>query len=178
VHLRVVLNRILGVTHGSLGEHVVTTLVGRVLAAAFAIGIGLIMAAGMTASAAASYLARTTSNHQMQQLFSILQTTRTLYWIVVVLVFMLVLKYLPSRHPPWRHALAGAIVATVLFEFGKSMFSLYLAKSVIASAYGPSSAIVAILLWVYFSAQTFLIGAEVCRYRMDAAAERAKKVSE
>ena len=80
---------------------------------------------------------------------------------VAFFVVIVLLKFLPSQPPAWRHVFRGAIVCVVLFEIGKWLAGVYISKGLIASAYGPSSAIVAFILWIYFSAQIFILSAEV-----------------
>jgi membrane protein len=54
----------------------------------------------------------------------------------------------------------GAVVTAVLFTVGKTLTGLYLAKSTVASSYGAAGSIVIILIWVYYSSASFLLGAE------------------
>jgi membrane protein len=82
---------------------------------------------------------------------------------IVSLVVVTLLKFLPSQPPAWRHVLLGAMVCVVLFELGKWLIGMYISSSVIASAYGPGSAIVAFILWIFYSTQIFILGAEVCK---------------
>jgi membrane protein len=87
--------------------------------------------------------------------------------VVVSLVILVLLRFLPSHPPGWLHVLKGAVVSVLLFELGKWLFGMYISKSAIASAYGPSSTIVAFILWIYYSAQIFILGAEVCKISAD-----------
>lgn len=89
--------------------------------------------------------------------------------VTVALVVIALLKFLPSRPPAWRHVLLGAAVCVVLFELGKWLIGMYISSSVIASAYGPGSAIVAFILWIFYSTQIFILGAEVCKLSADGA---------
>lgn len=82
--------------------------------------------------------------------------------VIVSVLFVCLLRFLPSRRPRWSHVWVGAAVTVVLFEFGKWLIGMYISRSVVASAYGPSSSIVAFIVWIYYSAQTLLLGAEVC----------------
>jgi membrane protein len=60
----------------------------------------------------------------------------------------------------WRDVWIGALVTAALFGLGKFLIGLYIGKSAIASSYGAAGALVVLLVWVYYSAQIFLIGAE------------------
>jgi len=75
-------------------------------------------------------------------------------------LFILVFRYLPSRRLAWRPIIGGAICTAVLFQIGKWAIGLYLARSVQASAFGAAASLAALLLWLYYSAQIFLFGAE------------------
>jgi membrane protein len=79
---------------------------------------------------------------------------------VLTLLFALVYKILPDRHLPWRHVLVGAAVTALLFTIGKFAIGVYLGASNMASSYGAAAALIIVLIWVYYSAQIFLLGAE------------------
>ncbi|MDQ8204329.1 YihY/virulence factor BrkB family protein [Pelagicoccus sp. SDUM812003] len=81
--------------------------------------------------------------------------------LIVWGLFAFIYKILPQTPIRYRDALVGAMVASLLFTFGKSLFTLYLTRQ--ESVYGASGSLMAVLLWVYFSAQTLFFGAEVAR---------------
>ena len=72
----------------------------------------------------------------------------------------LIYRYLPSKHLPWRPALIGALVTSLLFYLGRWLIGLYLARATQPSAFGAAASFAAMLLWLYYSAQIFLLGAE------------------
>ncbi|HYL75863.1 MAG TPA: YihY/virulence factor BrkB family protein [Bryobacteraceae bacterium] len=76
------------------------------------------------------------------------------------LLFALILRYVPDVALPWRIVWIGASVSAVLFAIGKAVLGFYLAWAGIGSAYGAAGSLVAILVWVYYSAQIFYLGAE------------------
>ncbi len=82
---------------------------------------------------------------------------------VVTILFAIIYKLLPQTRIQWRDVWIGALVTALLFTFGKSLIGLYIGKSGIASAYGAAGALAILLVWVYYSAQIFLIGAEFTR---------------
>jgi membrane protein len=67
---------------------------------------------------------------------------------------------LPDRTLEWRDVVVGAIVTAVLFSVGKSLISWYIGSSAVASSFGAAGGLIVLLLWVYYSAQIFLLGAE------------------
>jgi membrane protein len=82
---------------------------------------------------------------------------------VITALFAVIYKFLPQTHIEWRDVWIGAAVTALLFTIGKLLIALYLGKSSVASSYGAAGSLVVLLLWVYYSAQIFLLGAEFTR---------------
>src|SRR5262249_3015507 len=78
----------------------------------------------------------------------------------ITLLFALIYKLLPDVDNPWRDVWGGPLVTALLFTAGKYLVGLYLGSSGVASAYGAAGSLVLVLLWVYYSSQIFLFGAE------------------
>lgn len=74
-------------------------------------------------------------------------------------LFAVVFRVLPHARVAWRDALVGAAVTTVLFALGRVLVSLYLRRKSLDSTFGAAGSVVALLLWVYYSAQIFFLGA-------------------
>jgi membrane protein len=79
---------------------------------------------------------------------------------VVTALFGLMFKTLPDAHIKWRDVWVGAAVTAALFTLGKLLLGLYLGSAGVSSAYGAAGSIVALVIWVYYSSQVLLIGAE------------------
>jgi membrane protein len=79
---------------------------------------------------------------------------------LLVAVFALIYKYIPRARIRWRDVWVGAAVTAALFTIGKWGIGLYLGKSSIASGFGAFASLVIVMVWVYYSAQIFLLGAE------------------
>ena len=75
-------------------------------------------------------------------------------------MFAAIYKVLPDKPIAWRDVAIGALVTALLFEGGKYLIALYIGKSDVASTYGAAGALVVLLLWIYYTAQIFLLGAE------------------
>lgn len=90
-------------------------------------------------------------------------TNSLLSFGLAVLLFATVYKVLPSLRLAWKDVAAGALITAVLFAAGKFAIGLYLGSSTVASAYGAAGSVIVVLLWVYYSAQVFLFGAELTR---------------
>jgi len=79
---------------------------------------------------------------------------------VVTALFALMFKTLPDAHIKWRDVWVGSAVTAGLFTLGKFLLGLYLGSAGVSSAYGAAGSIVALVIWVYYSAQVLLLGAE------------------
>ena len=82
---------------------------------------------------------------------------------VVALLFALMFKYLPEADVRWRDVWLGALVTALLFEVGKFLIGLYIGKQGLESSFGAAASLVVVLIWVYYSAQIVLMGAEFTR---------------
>jgi membrane protein len=81
-------------------------------------------------------------------------------YVLLAVLFAAIYKVLPDRHLKWRDVIVGAMLTALLFSVGKFLISFYLGSSGIASSYGAAGSLIIVLLWVYYSAQLFLLGAE------------------
>jgi membrane protein len=79
---------------------------------------------------------------------------------IVAGLIALIYRYMPARRLPWAPILWGALVTALLFHLGKWAIALYLGHSTQPSAFGAAASFAALLLWLYYSAQIFLLGAE------------------
>ena len=79
---------------------------------------------------------------------------------VITLLFAMMFKWLPDTEIAWRDVWPGAILTAALFELGKFLIGLYIGKQGLESTYGAAASIVVVLIWVYYSAQLVLLGAE------------------
>src|SRR5439155_14222940 len=78
----------------------------------------------------------------------------------LVVVFAAIYKLMPRAHIEWRDVWVGAVATALLFTIGKFLIGLYLGKSNIGSSFGAFGSLVIVMVWVYYSAQIFLLGAE------------------
>jgi membrane protein len=79
---------------------------------------------------------------------------------VVVLLFASIFKFLPDVKIQWRDVWIGAVMTAIFFAIGKWALGLYLGSGAAASAYGAASSLITLLLWIYYSSQILLFGAE------------------
>ena len=93
--------------------------------------------------------------------YAVLQTLSFLMSFgLITLLFGAIYKVLPDRNIEWHDVLIGALSTALLFTVGKSLISLYIGSSTVASSYGAAGSLIVVLLWIYYSAQIFLLGAE------------------
>jgi membrane protein len=78
-------------------------------------------------------------------------------------IFAAIYKILPDKHLKWSDTIVGALVTALLITIGKLAIGIYIGRSGIASSYGAAGSVLASLLWIYYSAQIFLFGAEFTR---------------
>ncbi len=81
-------------------------------------------------------------------------------FIMVSALFAAIYKILPDRNLNWRDVGVGAIGTAFLFTIGKTLIGIYIGSSSVASSYGAAGALIIVLLWIYYSSQIFLLGAE------------------
>lgn len=125
--------------------------------------IGALLVASLLASALlagfGSWLSRT-----LPVLAAVLTLANWLVpWALFTVLFALIYRVLPDTHIAWSDVWLGAATTAFLFVLGKSLIGLYLGTSGVSSAYGAAGSFVLVLLWVYYSAQILLFGAEITR---------------
>jgi membrane protein len=83
--------------------------------------------------------------------------------VLISALFAAMYKVLPDTPIAWHDVIVGAVCATLLFAGGKYLIALYIGQSNIASSFGAAGALIVLLLWIFYSAQIFLLGAEFTR---------------
>ncbi len=94
-------------------------------------------------------------------LVELLQIPLTL--LVIGTLFSAMYRVLPDAEVQWKHAVMGGVFATILFVIGKFAFGFYLGKSNPGDAYGSAGSLILLLLWIYFSTNILLFGAEIAQ---------------
>jgi membrane protein len=82
---------------------------------------------------------------------------------VIAILFAMIYKIMPDVKLAWRDVWIGALVTSFLFAIGKSLIGIYLGSSSFSSAYGAAASVIVILVWVYYTSQILLAGAEFTR---------------
>jgi membrane protein len=131
----------------------------RLLSIGMILSLGFLLLVSLVFSAVLTALAKRWGNFDGTGV--ILQGLNFLVsFVLVTVLFAMIYKILPSVRIAWRDVIIGAVVTALLFSIGKFMIGLYLGNSAIGSSYGAAGSIVLVLVWVYYSAQIFLLGAE------------------
>ena len=137
----------------------ITALGSRLLSFGLVVCIGFLFLASLVVSTGITALAA----HGVAILPGspvMLTMAHVLAWGVMLTIgFALLYKWLPNIRMGWRDVLAGAFVTTVLFSIGRLLIGIYLTHTT-ASMHGAAGALIILLLWFYYSAQVFLLGAE------------------
>ena len=131
-----------------------TLLRTRVLSFGMILGIAFLLIVSLVLSAAISALGRWWGLHLIDIAVSFALTT---------LLFAMIYKIMPRVRIAWQDVWVGAAVTAALFAVGKWAIGLYIGKSSVASAFGAAGSLVVVMVWVYYSAQIFLLGAEFTR---------------
>jgi membrane protein len=132
----------------------------RVVSLGLVAGLGFLLIASLAVSAAITALGDYLNAILPfgKTIASVLNTVISIALLSVL--FAAIYKVLPDRRLEWRDVLMGAAATAVLFTIGKSLIGWYIGSSAVASTYGAAGAMIVLLLWVYYSAQIFLLGAE------------------
>jgi len=81
--------------------------------------------------------------------------------VLLILLFAMIFQWLPEADLAWSDVWVGATVTAILFSLGKYLIGLYLGRAAVGSAYGAAGAFVVLLVWIYYSTQIVLFGAEL-----------------
>lgn len=132
----------------------------RFLSMGMVLGLGFLLLISMVLTTAAESASKKVSGffHVPDQLVTVVSAATA--FVIVIIFFALVFKFLPDVKVRWRPVLIGAIVTAALFTGGKYLLSLYLGKQATTSSYGAAGSVVVILLWVYYASLIMFMGAE------------------
>jgi membrane protein len=137
-----------------------TLLRTRLLSFGLIMGVAFLLAVSLVASAAIAMLGKWWGAWfgGWEVLAHVLDIVLNLG--LLTLIFAMIYKVIPRVHVSWHDVWIGAAVTSLLFTLGKFLIGLYLGKSDMASAFGAAGSMVLVMVWVYYSSQIFLFGAE------------------
>jgi membrane protein len=146
---------------GRAGSGGVWALVrARLLSFGMVLGIGFLLILSLVASAAVAALGKFAAPMFGSWVVLAELLNLVVSFALVTVTFAMIYKIIPRVRIGWRDVWIGAAVTAVLISIGKSLIGLYLGRSTFASGFGAAGSLVVLLVWMYYSAQIFLLGAE------------------
>ncbi len=157
--LRESLNRIWD-TRSDPYHTVISILRARALAFTTVLGVGFLLLVSLVVSAALAALHSYTAGLFFGAEILVQALNIVIPFMVISVLFALLFRVLPNAKVRWRYALIGGSVTALLFSIGKFAIGWYLGQRAIGSVYGAAGSLVVLLIWIYYSAQIMLLGAE------------------
>ncbi len=163
VELRDALNtiwRVPGAGSGSGFEGIVQLVRDRFYSFALVIGAGLLLVASLAVNTWIAMLGTFLGPVATEPGFMTRIAAFLASFLVTTVLFGAIYRALPDVHLEWRDVAVGALVTSLLFSAGNQLIGLYLGRAGLGSAYGAAGSLVVVLVWVYYGAQVFFLGAE------------------
>jgi membrane protein len=133
----------------------------RVLSFGFLLGVGFLLLISLTAGAVLEAFGAWMGAFTVDWRWVVLGFNALLGFTLATLLFAMLFKYVPPEQKiRWRDVWVGSIVTAALFLIGKLLIVTFLSRFAFRSAYGIAGSFLVLLLWVYYSTQIFLLGAE------------------
>jgi membrane protein len=137
----------------------------RLLSFAMVFGIGFLLLVSLVCSAGLAALGNFIGNHFLEKTLLLKALNYTLSLGIITALFAMIFKFLPDVKIAWRDVWVGGFITAILFNFGKLLIGIYVGRSSISSVYGVLGSLLVVLVWVYYSAQILLFGAQfTCIY--------------
>lgn len=154
------LDRIWRVPAPATANGVWAVLRTRLLSFGLVLGLGFLLLVSLVVGAAIAALGKW-SDGFFQGWETVLHALNlSISFVTTAFLLALIYKLMPRARIAWRDVWLGALVTALMFEIGKFLIGLYLGKTSVASSFGAAGSLVVLLVWVYFTAQIFLLGAE------------------
>jgi membrane protein len=132
----------------------------RILSVGLILGVGFLLMVSLIISASLAALGAWFGAFMAQWKIVVPALDLILSLGLATVLFAMIYKYVPREEIAWGDVWIGGLVTACLFSVGKLLIGLYLGRSSLSSAYGAVGSIMVLLLWIYYSAQIFLLGAE------------------
>jgi membrane protein len=142
------------------GSMVERLLRGRVASLAIVASLGALLLLSLAISAALAVPDAYINRHFPLGRVVLSMLNLGVSFVLIAILVAAIYKILPDIDLQWHDVVVGAIATALLFEAGNFLIGLYLRSSAIATTYGAAGGLIALLLWIYYSAQIFLFGAE------------------
>jgi membrane protein len=154
------LNRIWRVHGSRRGPGILAFIRSRLLSFGMVLAISFLLLVSLLFSAALSAMGRLWGPTSMEWQFAAQLIDILVGLLLMTAMFALIYKVIPQAKVGWSGVWIGAATTAVLFNIGKLLIGIYLGRQVVASGFGAVGSLAVFLLWVYYSAQIFLFGAE------------------
>ena len=133
----------------------------RLLSFGFILAVGFLLLVSLSISTALTGVRAAIANRYEALLVLVTVFDLLFYTALITGLIGVIYRYLPARRMPWKPALLGALITALLFQVGRWLVSIYLSRATQPSAFGAAASFAAMLLWLYYTAQIFLFGAEL-----------------
>ena len=137
-----------------------TLLRARLLSFGTIAGISFLLMVSLVVSAALAALGKIWGPRFADWQSMVAAVNLVFSYVLTTSVFAMIYKVMPRARVAWTDVLIGASVTSLLFTIGKSLIGIYIGRSGVTSGFGAAGSLVMAMIWVYYSAQIFLLGAE------------------
>ncbi len=161
--LQAALNRVWRVRPKARGLNLRALLLSRVRSFGLVLATGFLLLVSLVFSALLAALADWLGRAVPVSPFAMRALNVLLSGALAAVLFAFLFRFLPDVRLRWPDVWIGAWVTAILFSVGKELLGLYLGRSAIASSYGAAGSVIVLLVWVYYSSQIVLYGAELTR---------------
>jgi membrane protein len=142
------------------GSILIRLLRGRAVSLGLVMGLGFLLLISMVFTAAIAALGSYIDEHTPFSLWALAGLNFLISTFLMSLLFAAIFKIVPNKDLAWRDVTVGAIGTALLFQLGQGLLGFYFGSTSLAAPYGAAGGIIVMLLWLYYSAQVFLLGAE------------------
>ena len=130
-----------------------------VLSFAAVLALGFLLLVSLLVTAALAAAGKFVAPYMPEGVLHVVSTLVS--FAVVTVLFAMMFKWLPDVSVGWRDVWLGAFLTALFFEVGKAAIGFYIGKQGLESTYGAAASIVVVLIWVYYTSQIILMGAEI-----------------
>ena len=136
---------------------------GRVMSLALVIAMSFLFMLSLVLAAGIGVLGRFLDQYTSVSSLVIAAVNFALSFGMITALFAIIYKAMPHRKLYWRDVLVGAAGTALMFRAGQFLIGIYLTRFLVANIYGAAAGVIVLLIWTYYSAQVFLLGAEFTR---------------
>jgi membrane protein len=161
------------------GSSLLAIIRARILSLGMILGVGFLLLISLVLSGVIAAFGAYSESHFPGAALPLLYLWNPVLSVgAITVLFAMLYKWLPNVRIAWKDVWMGAFITAILFSAGRFAIGLYLGRSAISSAYGAAGTLAVLLLWLYYSAQVFLFGAEfTCLYATHRAHLRSRAYS-